>query len=77
MGDLTLYEALAGGAFDHLNCQHTGALDQNFSKKSNAWEVYSGTGEGMGSFGISCFILKPSYQKAWCITLTVIVNLIE
>lgn len=38
MGDLTLYEALAGGAFDHLNCQHTGALDQNFSKKSNAWD---------------------------------------
>ena len=62
-GDLTLFEALVGGAFNHLNCQHTGALDQNFSKKSNAWGVYSGTGEGMGSFGISCFILKLVTKK--------------
>ena len=36
VGDLTLFEALAGGAFDHLNCQHTGEFDQNVSKKSNA-----------------------------------------
>ena len=36
MGDLTLLEALTGGAFDHLNLQHSGAFDQNFSKKSNA-----------------------------------------
>ena len=34
--DLTLFEALAGGAFDHLNYPHTGEFDQNFSKKSNA-----------------------------------------
>ena len=31
-----LFEALAGGAFDHLNCQHTGKFEQNFSNKSNA-----------------------------------------
>ena len=45
VGDLTLFEALAGGAFDHLNCQHTGALDQNFSKKSNAWGSTPGRGK--------------------------------
>ena len=32
VGDLTLFEALAGGTFDHLNCPHTGEFDQNFSK---------------------------------------------
>ena len=36
MGDLTLFEALMGGAFDRLNWQHSGEFDQNFSKKSNA-----------------------------------------
>ena len=36
MGDLTLFEALTGGAFDRLNRQHSGEFDQNFSKKSNA-----------------------------------------
>ena len=36
MGDLTLFEALTGGAFDCLNWQHSGEFDQNFSKKSNA-----------------------------------------
>ena len=35
-GDLTLFEALTGGAFDRLNWQHSGEFDQNFSKKSNA-----------------------------------------
>ena len=39
--DLTLFEALAGGAFDHLNCYHT-EFDQNFSKKSNAWGIAQG-----------------------------------
>ena len=36
MGDLTLFEALTGGAFDRLNWQYSGEFDQNFSKKSNA-----------------------------------------
>ena len=35
MGDLTLFEALTGGAFDRLNWQHSGEFDQNFSKTSN------------------------------------------
>ena len=34
--DLTLFEALTGGAFDRQNWQHSGEFDQNFSKKSNA-----------------------------------------
>ena len=42
VGDLTLFEAPAGGAFDHLNCQHTGEFDQNFSKKSNARTLLGG-----------------------------------
>ena len=29
MGDLTLFEALTGGAFDRLNWQHGGEFDQN------------------------------------------------
>ena len=36
VGDLTLFEALMGGALDRLNWQHSGEFDQNFSKKSNA-----------------------------------------
>ena len=51
---MTLFEALAGGTFDHLNCPHTGEFDQNFSKKSNA---RSGVGEGMGGFGIDWYII--------------------
>ena len=34
--DLTLFEALTGGAFDCLNWQHSGEFEQNFSKKSIA-----------------------------------------
>ena len=36
VGDLTLFEALMGGAFDRLNWPHSREFDQNFSKKSNA-----------------------------------------
>ena len=39
MGDLALFEVLAGGAFGHLSYslyQHNGELDTNSSKKSNA-----------------------------------------
>ena len=39
---LTLFEVLAGGAFDHLNYQHTQEFDQNFSQKSNAWRFTQG-----------------------------------
>ena len=46
MGDLTLFEALTGGAFDRLNWQHSGECDQNFSKKSNAPGFAQGWGGG-------------------------------
>ena len=46
MGDLTLFEALTGGAFDRLNCKHSGEFDQNFSKKSNALGLPVGGGGG-------------------------------
>ena len=49
MGDLTLFEALTGGAFDRLNWQHSGEFDQNFSKKSNARGFARGGG-GHGRF---------------------------
>ena len=48
MGDLTLFEVLTGGAFDRLNCQHSGEFDQNFSKKSNAPGFARGRGGGGG-----------------------------
>ena len=51
VGDLILFEALTGGSFDHLNGQHSGEFDQNFSKKSNARGLPRGGG-GMGFFGI-------------------------
>ena len=51
MGDLTLFKALTGGAFDRLNWQHSGEFDQNFSKKSNA-RVFPPGGGGMGGFRI-------------------------
>ena len=54
MGDLTLFEALTGGAFDRLNWQHSGEFDQNFSKKSNARGF--ARGGGMGGFGIDRYI---------------------
>ena len=44
MGDLTLFEALTGGAFDRLNWQHSGEFDQNFSKKLNALGFARGGG---------------------------------
>ena len=40
------FEALTVGAFDHLNCQHSGEFDQNFSKKSNAQGFARGWGDG-------------------------------
>ena len=53
MGDLTLFEAQTGGAFDRLNWQHSGEFDQNFSKKSNAPGFARG---GMGGFGFDRYI---------------------
>ena len=59
MGDLTLFEALTGGAFDRLSWQHSGEFDQNFSKKSNAPGFARG---GMGGFGIDRYI------TLWCLS---------
>ena len=55
MGDLTLFEAQTGGAFDRLNWQHSGEFYQNFSKKSNAPGF--ARGGGMGGFGIDRYIM--------------------
>ena len=56
VGDLTLFEALTSGAFEHLNCQHSGKFDQNFSKKSNAPGF--ARGGWMGGFGIDMYISR-------------------
>ena len=58
MGDLTLFEALTGGAFDRLSWQHSGEFDQNFSRKSNAPGF--ARGGGMGGFGIDRYIIGHS-----------------
>ena len=50
MGNLTPFEALTGGAFDCLNWQHSGEIDQNISKKSNAPGFAFGGGGGDGRF---------------------------
>ena len=52
MGDLTLFEALTGGAFDRLNWQHSGEFDQNFSKKSNARGFARGFARGGGAWAV-------------------------
>jgi len=46
VGDLTLFKALTGGAFDLLNWQHSGEFDKKFSKKSNAPGFARGWGHG-------------------------------
>ena len=52
MGDLTLFEALAGGAFDHLNCQHIpGNLSKIFPTSQMSGCFRGGGGVGvMGNF---------------------------
>jgi len=47
VGDLTLFKALTGGAFDRLKWQHSGEYDQKFSKSQmprGAWAVLELTG---------------------------------
>ena len=46
VGNLRLCEALTGGAFDNVNCQHSGKFDQIFSKHSKAQGLRGGVGEG-------------------------------
>jgi len=49
VGDLTLFEALTGGAFDRVNWQHSGEFDQHFKKKVKCPVVCPGGG-GDGRF---------------------------
>ena len=56
---MTLFEALMGGAFDRLNWQYSGEVDQNFSKKSNAPGFAQG-GEGWAVFRIDRYISDQS-----------------
>jgi len=51
VGDLTLFKALTGGAFDRLNCQLSGEFEQKFSKKSNSPGICPGEGGGGGAWG--------------------------
>ena len=62
MGDLTLFEALTGGALDRLSWQHSGEFDQNFSKKSNAPGFARGGG-GMRGFEIDRYINRAGRSK--------------
>jgi len=47
------FNMLAGGAFDHLNWQHSKVFDQNFSKSQMR---RGGVEGGMGGFGIDGYI---------------------
>ena len=67
VADLTLFEALMGGAFDRLNWQHSGEFDQNFSKKSNAQGFARGW---MGGFGIDRYISTPRFYTALALSET-------
>ena len=48
-------------AFDHLNRQHSGEFDQNFSKRSNTLGFALGGG-GMGGFRIDWYIIASCRQ---------------
>ena len=53
--DMTVFEALADGAFDHLNCQHTGNLTKLLQKKVKCPGICLGGRGGMGGFG-KCYL---------------------
>ena len=54
VGDLTLFEALTGGAFDPQN----GNIAGNLTKKSQMPRGLPGG--GMGDFGFDRYIIKPA-----------------
>ena len=70
MRDLTLFEALTGGAFDRLNWQHSGEFDQNFSQKSNARGFARGGGGAWAVLELSGTlhrsIMKVLYWEGIC-----------
>ena len=68
MGDLILFEALTGGAFDLLNWQHRG-IGQKFFKTVKCPGVCPGGGGGeggMGGFGIDRCIIRQQKITLKC-----------
>ena len=59
MGDLTLFEAQTGGAFDRLTGNIAGNVTKIFQKSQMPGGL-SGGG-GMGGFGIDRYISQPSF----------------
>ena len=53
MGDLTLFEALTGEAFDRLNWRHNGELDQKFSKSQMPRGLHGAGGGGWVVLGLT------------------------
>ena len=51
MGNFTLCEALTGGAFDSISCQHSGAFDHFFGGKSQMPGCLPRGGGGGGAMG--------------------------
>ena len=67
MGDLTLFEALTGGAFDRLTGNIAGNLTKIFQKS----QMLRGfPGGGMGGFGIDRYIraTELKYSKTQVLT---------
>ena len=65
MGDLTLFEALTGGAFDRQNGNIAGNLTKIFQKSQMPRGLPGG---GMGGFGIDRYItecIQPSCEPAF------------
>ena len=58
VGDLTLFEVLASGAFDHLNSQHTGNFTKFFQNSQMLGVCLRGWGKG--SFAIDQYIMRCS-----------------
>ena len=68
VGDLTLFEALTGGAFDRQNCNTAGNLTKIFQKSQMPGGLPRGRG-GMGGFGIDRYINSLSNAKRLTLTL--------
>lgn len=58
VGDKTLFKAPADGAFDHLNCQHIGYFNQNFSKRSKLMSAVCPEGREGGVWGWAWAVLE-------------------
>ena len=59
MGDLTLFEALTGGAFDRLTGNIAGNLTKIFQKSQMPGGLPGG---GMGDFGIDRYITRAPFS---------------